>query len=585
MKTRTLIPVVAVLFAVLILVANHVHAQFGGAQSGDWFYEVMPDWSVDVDPSVTREARIVGYIGNGGDVIIPSQLDGYPVVYVGIGIRGEVSVGMPIFMDGFFEPNTSVVSVVIPDSVRIIESGAFNDCKGLTSVTIGNSTTTIGSGAFGACSNLTQVTFGRSVRLIMDGAFGLCGSLDNVILPDSVEIIGDGAFGSCTSLATIQLSSSLRTIGQLAFWGAGLTTIEVPDSVTSIGLYAFAFNFNLTYARLSDNLLNVPDYLFRGCTGLQKVTLPNQAIRIGMYAFYGCSALTMVEYGWRPGWLSLPSSIISLGDSVFAGCSSLPSLALPEGLTAIPPNAFSACNSLRHIGLYDSAKRSAGDVLPKSISSIGDYAFIGTLLTKVNVPLTTYISPVAFSPTASIKRDSNPSTASVGVSVITDTETVLSKEDFLSALSTNPVFVSALAQGIVSSTNGNYGLATKSDLQSIASEASLQTIAQIQSDPNSFNLYSEDQYTDNFTNGVASGISTVISNPSNYNLYTSDSIMDLRMGGAVMQKQGGTAKVVFQPQTTMDLVAQPFTNNGPAITNEIPMPGDKGFLRIQAKPQ
>jgi sulfatase modifying factor 1 len=92
-------------------------------------------------------------------------------------------------------------------------------------------------------------------------------------------------------------------------------------------------------------------------------------------------------------------------------------------------------------------------------------------------------------------------------------------------------------------------------------------------------LYSETQYNANRTNGRTD----VISNPSIYNLYTSNSIMDLRMGGLMVQRQGSSATVIFQPQTTIDL-SQPFTNNGTPITNAIPMPGDKGFIRIRANP-
>jgi hypothetical protein len=58
--------------------------------------------------------------------------------------------------------------------------------------------------------------------------------------------------------------------------------------------------------------------------------------------------------------------------------------------------------------------------------------------------------------------------------------------------------------------------------------------------------------------------------------------MDLHMGGLMVQKQGGNAVVTFQPQTTADLT-QPFTNNGTPITNTIPMPGNKGFIRVQAR--
>jgi hypothetical protein len=84
------------------------------------------------------------------------------------------------------------------------------------------------------------------------------------------------------------------------------------------------------------------------------------------------------------------------------------------------------------------------------------------------------------------------------------------------------------------------------------------------------------------SNAVTETVSQVQANPAAYNLFTSDSIMDLRMGGMMLQKHGGNAVVSFQPQTTTDLT-QPFTNNGPPITNTIPMPGNKGFLRIQSK--
>lgn len=75
----------------------------------------------------------------------------------------------------------------------------------------------------------------------------------------------------------------------------------------------------------------------------------------------------------------------------------------------------------------------------------------------------------------------------------------------------------------------------------------------------------------------------MINSPMSYGLYDSNSIMDLRMGGLMIQRQGTNAVVSFQPQTTTDLT-QPFTNNGTPITNTIPMPGTKSFIRINAKP-
>ncbi len=107
--------------------------------------------------------------------------------------------------------------------------------------------------------------------------------------------------------------------------------------------------------------------------------------------------------------------------------------------------------------------------------------------------------------------------------------------------------------------------------------------ADVTTNPAAFNLFTQEQHTANYGNGVTAGIGNVLSNPASYSLYTSDSIMDLRMGGLILQKQGSNAIVTFQPQTTTDLT-QPFTNNGTAITNVIPMPSNKGFIRINAKP-
>jgi len=97
--------------------------------------------------------------------------------------------------------------------------------------------------------------------------------------------------------------------------------------------------------------------------------------------------------------------------------------------------------------------------------------------------------------------------------------------------------------------------------------------------PSAFNLFTQDQFNSNRHAGQLD----VISNPMSYGLYTADSIMDLRMGGLMIQKQGTNAVVSFQSQTTTDLNL-PFTNNGTPITNTIPMPGNKGFIRINAKP-
>jgi len=585
----TSVPTVCFVILLLTSQAKVCAYIFSGHQSGDWFYELVPEYGIDPDATV-REATIIGYTGEGGDVVIPSSIDGFPVTQIGIGIRGDVGSGPPIFYDfdpnlpGEVKNNTSVVTVIIPDSVRIILSGALSQCDGLTKVTIGNGTTAIQQNAFAASINLSEVHFGRNVRTIMRSAFEGCTSLNNVMLPDSLQTIDQRAFFYCTGLTNISLGASVTSIRAFAFWNSGLSHIDIPDSVLSIGQYAFAFNTNLKEAKFGDGVLNLPDHLFVGCTQLESVILPNQLLVIGEHAFDGCSSLTWVGYRWRPNRLSLPNSVISLGDSAFAGCSSLPHLAIPEGLTTIPSNAFSGCSSLTRLGVYSPSIGSASNIMPKSLTSIGDSAFSGTALQTVNIPVTTYISPNALSSAIQtgniVQRQKTLSPTRVQV----DSDTILTKEDFLSALATNEFFLEALANKIISSTDDNYGIATKSDLGIAVYNATTQAIAQVRAAPNSYDLYSPEQYLANYSTGVAAGTSLVTANPDNYSLYTSNSIMDLRMGGLMIQKIGDNAIVSFQPQTTTDLTL-PFTNNGIPVTYEISMPGSKGFLRLNAKPE
>jgi hypothetical protein len=96
---------------------------------------------------------------------------------------------------------------------------------------------------------------------------------------------------------------------------------------------------------------------------------------------------------------------------------------------------------------------------------------------------------------------------------------------------------------------------------------------------NSAQLFTLSQFNGNRT----AGQQDVIASPMVFGLYDSNSIMDLRMGGLMLQKQGTDVTVSFQPQTTTNLSTQAFTNNGTPINKTITMPGDKGFLRIQAQ--
>ena len=135
---------------------------------------------------------ITGYTGPGGDVIIPSTIDGLPVT----------SIGSHAFTDC-----TSLISVTIPDSVTCMGEHAFYYCYGLTSVTIGNGVTDIADSTFACYPSLTSVTIPGSVTRIGDGAFIFCTSLPSVAIPDSVTHIADWAFFGCSSLTAITVDA------------------------------------------------------------------------------------------------------------------------------------------------------------------------------------------------------------------------------------------------------------------------------------------------------------------------------------------------------------------------------------------
>ena len=247
------------------------------------------------------------------------------------------------------------------------------------------------------------------------------------------------------------------------------------------------------------------------------------------------------------GDVTIPSElggypVTSIGNSAFYGSLGLTSVIIPNSVGTIGNRAFANCSRLTSVSI------------PNSVTSIGGSAFEGcTGLTSASIPsrFTIQIGIIGF-------------TGQLATDLMADG------------------LVEAIAQRVIAALPNNYGIATKADLSGAISDATTQAIAQVQAAPNDYNLFSPTQYQANRDRGREDGIADVIVAPMSYGLYDSTSIMDLRMGGLMIQKQGTDATIVFQPQTTTDLVTLPFTNNGPPITNAIPMPGDKGFLRVGA---
>jgi len=183
-------------------------------------------------------------------------------------------------------------------SVTSIGFQAFFYCSGLTSVTIPNSVTYIGISAFSGCSGLTSVTIGNSVTSIGDGAFRDCSGLTSVAIPNSVTSIGYEAFFGCTNLTSISIPNSLTSIDWRVFSGCGLNSISVASGNTA---YDSRNDCNAIIETASNTLI----------VGCQNSVIPNSVTSIGDWAFSYCSGLTSV---------TIPNSVTSIGGGAFANC-------------------------------------------------------------------------------------------------------------------------------------------------------------------------------------------------------------------------------------------------------------------------
>ena len=294
------------------------------------------------------DTTTIEYTTNDGNTITSSKLPIISNIYEN-GVGTLVVVGkISHIPNNAFRNCDSLTSVNIPDSVTTIGNSAFYGCASLTSVNIPDSVTAIGGYAFYSCDSLTSVTIGDSVTKIGNYAFAYCDSLTSVNIPDSVTTIGERAFQFCESLTSVNIPDSVTEIGEEAFYNCtSLTSVTIGDSVTvesvvealryCSSLQEFKGKFASEDGRclIDDGILY---YVAPG--GLTEYTIPDSVTTIGGYAFDWCTSLTSVN---------IPDSVTSIGNYAFAECYSLTSVNIGDSVTTIESSAFSDCSSLTSV--------------------------------------------------------------------------------------------------------------------------------------------------------------------------------------------------------------------------------------------
>lgn len=163
----------------------------------------------------------------------------------------------------------------------------------------------VGVSAFKYCTKLESVYLPDTILLLegssrYEGTFYNCTALKSVRLPEGLKALPTSVFYGCTALtaSSLTIPDSVLTIGNYAFSGCKvLTTLTIPDSVKEIGAYAFENCTMLSHINLPENLSQIPNYMFSGCTLLTSIYIPSSVTSVGSSAFSSTKLLTDVYFG------------------------------------------------------------------------------------------------------------------------------------------------------------------------------------------------------------------------------------------------------------------------------------------------
>ena len=288
-------------------------------------------FSVTSESSVCDEIEIEELSLTGADesirgkIIIPKEIQGGRVIKIDYAA---------------FAYCNKMIEVEIPESIEdMYEYGGLGFCDKLESINVDSNNKKYSSdnGVLLNKENTEILLCPKAKRgkyTVPDtvkkfgNAFNGCAGLTQLELPDSIVKINKNAFSNCENLSKIQLSTKLKEIGSFAFWNCGLKEIDIPDSVTYIGSAAFKECYKLKKISLSKNMKEIETDTFDSC-GFTEVYVPGNIKTIGIGAFSWCNKLEKVY---------IENGVKEISLSAFSACN-LKKVFIPKGVKKID-NAF-----------------------------------------------------------------------------------------------------------------------------------------------------------------------------------------------------------------------------------------------------
>ena len=297
---------------------------------------------------------------------------------------------------------------------------SFSNCPSLKRIVLPEGVTDIGDFCLMDCDNLTEVILPNSLKYIENDVLSQCDKLERIHIPAGVKSIKKGVLSNCPNLKEITVDpnnpyfdsrencnaiidsktgkliigcngtvipNSVTSIGDNAFNNSGIESIVIPESVTDIGESAFTGCNKLRSVSLPSSLTSIKNNTFNCCFELSSITLPSNLKNIGQGAFAYCTSMTL---------LTIPASVDSIGMNICYYCPNLQSIKVDSKNPVY--DSRNNCNAIIETATDRIVLGIAGTSIPKTVKSIGSYAFKTSLIDRVYIPRNlTHIGNGAFS--------------------------------------------------------------------------------------------------------------------------------------------------------------------------------------------